>query len=326
MSSTELEDTPAPAADDPAERLAEAAARDYDVAAGEERLVRRPMPTLEVVHERFARNLRVGLFQLVSRSADIAIEPVQLMRFADLLAGMTPPVNFNIVGLQPLRGRALVVCEPTLISALVDALYGGSGTVHAPIAGREFSPAEQRVIQRTIQAICHAYNSAWQDIYPLRIAPERAETHVQFVDVAAPGDTVLVNLIKVSVAGVTGHIHLCLPYAALEPIRSVLYGAQQAREMAEDRRWVSMLTREIQAAEVTLVAELAHPEITVAQLMAMKPGDFIQFERQPQVVASVEGAPVFVCHYGTHNAHYALRIDECLRGDDPHWLGGSHVH
>jgi flagellar motor switch protein FliM len=329
MSSSEqdTEATPEAAAPaDTAERMADAAARDYDITAGEERLVRRPMPTLDVVHDRFARNLRQGLFQLVSRSADIAIEPVQLLRFSDFLGALPLPSNFNIVAMPPLRGRALVVCESTLISALVDALYGGSGTVHAPIEGRDFSPTEQRVIQRALGAICQAYNTAWQDVYPLKLVPDRSETHVQFVDVAAPGDTVLVNLIKVSVAGVTGHIHVCLPYASLEPIRSVLYGAQQAREMAEDRRWVTMLTREIQAAEVTLVAELAHPEVTVAQLMSMKPGDFIQFDRLPQLVASVEGAPVFICHYGTHNARYALRIDECLRGDDPHWLGGSHVH
>ena len=79
MSSSEqdTEATPEAAAPaDTAERMADAAARDYDITAGEERLVRRPMPTLDVVHDRFARNLRQGLFQLVSRSADIAIEPV----------------------------------------------------------------------------------------------------------------------------------------------------------------------------------------------------------------------------------------------------------
>ena len=66
--------------------------------------------------------------------------------------------------------------------------------------------------------------------------------------------------------------------------------------------------------------------ILTCKRFPIEPGDFIQFDRLPQLVASVEGAPVFICHYGTHNARYALRIDECLRGDDPHWLGGSHVH
>ncbi|RZM03920.1 MAG: flagellar motor switch protein FliM [Variovorax sp.] len=320
-----MTDTPTPAADDAVERMADAVARGFDPSI-EDRLVRRPMPALEVVNERFVRHLRQGLFRLVSCSAEVVIEPVEVQRFSEFMAQSPAPNNFNIVSMQPLRGSALVVCEPTLISMLVDALYGGAGKVHAPIAGREFSPAEQRVIQRLLHMVCTEYGKAWKDVYPLTLAPERAETHPQFVDIAGPTEMVVVTRIRIAMHGVEGVIRLCLPYAALEPIRSVLYGAQQARAMAEDRRWVTLLTREIQAAEVTLVAELARPEVTIGQLLAMKPGDFIQFDRLAQVVASVEGTPVFACRYGTHNARYALRIDECLGGDEPHWLGGSHVH
>ena len=44
----------------------------------------------------------------------------------------------------------------------------------------------------------------------------------------------------------------------------------------------------------------------------MKPGDFIQLDRQPMVLATIEGAPVFACRYGTHNDRYALRIEQHL--------------
>jgi flagellar motor switch protein FliM len=174
--------------------------------------------------------------------------------------------------------------------------------------------------------VCSEYNKAWKDVYPLTLQPQRTETHAQFVNIAAPAEMVVVTTVRIAIGAFEGAIRLCTPYGVLEPIRDVLYGAQQAQAMAEDRRWVTMLTREIQAAEVTLVADLAQAEVTVAQLLAMKPGDFIQFERPQRVVASIDGTPVFACHYGNHNARYALRIDECLRGDDPHWLGGTHVH
>jgi flagellar motor switch protein FliM len=91
--------------------------------------------------------------------------------------------------------------------------------------------------------------------------------------------------------------------------------------MEVDRRWVNVLTREIQAAEVTLVAELARANATVEQLMAMKKGDFIELERAPKIQAAIDGVPIFECHYGTHNAKYAIRIDKALRGNDQNWLG-----
>jgi flagellar motor switch protein FliM len=87
---------------------------------------------------------------------------------------------------------------------------------------------------------------------------------------------------------------------------------------------VNVLTQEIQAAEVTLVAELATADATVEQLIAMKKGDFIELEREPQIQATIDGVPIFACHYGTHNSKYAIRIDSSLRNNDSNWMGERH--
>ena len=52
--------------DEPA--AAPGAVRDYDLAS-QERIVRGRMPTMEIINERFARNVRVGLFGLMRRRA-----------------------------------------------------------------------------------------------------------------------------------------------------------------------------------------------------------------------------------------------------------------
>ena len=118
----------------------------------------------------------------------------------------------------------------------------------------------------------------------------------------------------------SGAVHICMPYATLEPIRDVLYSSTQGDSIEVDRRWVRVLTREIQAAEVTLVAELARADATVEQLLAMKPGDFIELDREPRIKASISGVPVFECQYGTHNSKYAIRIEEFLRKSDLGWM------
>jgi flagellar motor switch protein FliM len=115
---------------------------------------------------------------------------------------------------------------------------------------------------------------------------------------------------------ITGAIHICMPYATLEPIRDVLYSSTQGDSIEVDRRWVNVLTQEIQAAEVVLVAELAHADATVEQLIAMKPGDFIELDKPTRVLAKVDGVPLFECQYGTHNAKYALRVERLLRHGD----------
>lgn len=297
--------------------------RAYNMSS-QERIVRGRMPTMEVVNERFARNFRIGLFNFIRRSPEISVGPVQVQRYSAFLRELAVPTNFNIVAIRPLRGSGLIVCEPTLIFGVIDTLYGGIGKFQTRIEGRDFSATEQRVINRLVDVITEEYKKAWKGIYPLELEYQRSEMQPQFANIATPSEIVISTSFQLEIGEITGSIHFCMPYATMEPIRDVLYSTTQGDSIEVDRRWVTVLTREIQAAEVTLVAELARADATVEQLLAMKPGDFIELERESRIEASVDGVPVFECQYGTHNAKYAIRIDRSLRGNDMNWLGEKH--
>jgi flagellar motor switch protein FliM len=43
--------------------------------ATQERIVRGRMPTLEIINERFARLVRIGLFNFLRRSAEVSVGP-----------------------------------------------------------------------------------------------------------------------------------------------------------------------------------------------------------------------------------------------------------
>ncbi|GHC89581.1 flagellar motor switch protein FliM [Pseudorhodoferax aquiterrae] len=291
--------------------------RNYDISS-QERIVRGRMPTMEIVNERFARNFRVGLFNLIRRSPEISVGTVTVQRYSAFLRELAVPTNFNIMAVRPLRGSGLVVCEPSLVFGVIDTLYGGAGKYHTRIEGREFSATEQRVINRLLDVIAGEYKKAWHGIYPLELEYQRSEMQPQFANIATPSEIVVSTAFQLEIGDIAGVIHVCIPYSTLEPIRDVLYSSTQGDSVEVDRRWVTVLSREIQSAEVTLVAELARADATVEQLLAMKPGDFIELERQPSITATIGGVPIFECQYGTHNAKYAIRIEECLRGNDIH--------
>ncbi len=299
------------------------AVRDYDLAS-QERIVRPRMPALEVVNERFARNLRSGVFDLIRTQAEIAIGGTKVQKYSAFLREIVVPTNFNIVGMQPLHGAGLIVCDPNLVFAVIDSLFGGAGKYHTRIEGREFSATEQRVIARLLGAVCAGYNQAWQGIYPLQLAVQRTEMQPQFVNVAAASDMVVTTSFTLEIGESSGAIHFCLPYATLEPIRDVLYSATQGDGSPADTRWVELLKTEIQAAEVDLVAELATTQATVEQLLSFKPGDFIELDLDPAIQAKVDGVPVLDCHYGTANNRYAIKVDRLIASANPGWLGEHH--
>ena len=296
--------------------------RTYDL-ANQERIVRGRMPTMEVVNERFARNIRVGLFNLIRKSPEVAIGTIKVQKYSAFLREIVVPTNFNIVSVKPLRGSALIVCDPNLVFAVIDALFGGAGKYHTRIEGREFSPTEQRVILRLLQTITAEYRKAWHGVYPLELEYQRSEMQPQFANIASPSEMVVTTTFTLEIGDTSGSVNLCFPYSTLEPIRDILYSTSQGDTGEPDRRWVQVLKTEIQSAEVELVATLATAPATIEQLLSFKPGDFIELDLEPVIKAKVDGVPVFDCHYGTSNKHYAIKIEQLLTGSRLDWLGGN---
>jgi flagellar motor switch protein FliM len=294
--------------------------RDYDLAA-QERIVRGRMPTMEVINERFARNIRVGLFNFIRKSPEVSIGGIKVQKFSAFLREIVVPTNFNIVAVKPLRGSGLIVCDPNLVFAVIDALFGGAGKFHTRIEGRDFSPTELRVILRLVETIITEYKKAWQGIYPLELEYVRSEMQPQFANIATPSEIIVSTAFTLEIGETTGAVHFCIPYSTLEPIRDVLYSTIQGDAAEPDRRWVNLLKHQIQAAEVELVAELAQAPATVEQLLSFKPGDFVELDLDPMIQAKVDGVPVFDCHYGTANGRYSIKIDRLITSSNLSWLG-----
>ncbi|GAB4088052.1 flagellar motor switch protein FliM [Hydrogenophaga soli] len=297
--------------------------RDYNLSS-QERIVRGRMPTMEIVNERFARNLRVGLFNFIRRSPEISVGAVSVQKYSAFLRELVVPTNFNIMAVKPLRGNGLIVCEPTLLFGVIDSLFGGTGKFHTRIEGRDFSPTEQRVINRLVDVASEEYAKAWKGVYPIELVYQRSEMQPQFATIATPSEIVVSSTFTLEIGDLTGSLHVCIPYSTLEPIRDVLYSAVQGDAIEVDKRWVKVLGHEIQAAEVQLVAELARADATIEQLLAMKVGDFIELDRKPIIQAKVDGVPVFECQYGTHKGKYALKVERNLRSSTLNWIGDQY--
>jgi flagellar motor switch protein FliM len=298
--------------------------RTYDL-ANQERIVRGRMPTLEIINERFARNLRAGLFNFMRRSPEVSAGPVRVMKYSAFLRDILVPTNINVVQLRPLRGSGLFIFDPKLVFTVIDSLFGGSGRFHTNIEGRDFTPTEQRIIQRLLEVALGEYQKAWAGIYPIDFAYARSEMHTQFANIATPSEIVVTTSFSIDLGDGGGELFICMPYSSLEPIRDVLFTPLQSDTQEPDKRWLSMLTRQVQAAEVELTAELAHAHATVEQLLRLNIGDFIEFDLQPSIVTKVDGVPLFAADYGVVNGRYAVKINEFLTtsGED-NFAGANH--
>jgi flagellar motor switch protein FliM len=285
--------------------------RPYNLAT-QERIVRGRMPTLEIINERFARLLRVGLFNFMRRSAEISTGPVRVQKYSEFIRNLVVPTNLNMVQVKPLRGTALFIFDPNLVFLVVDNIFGGDGRFHTRVEGREFTQTEHRIIQRMLEVVFETYEKSWSSIYQVQFEHMRSEMHTQFANIATPNEVVVTTTFTIEFGSVGGDFHICMPYAMIEPIRDILYSSLQGDHMEADKRWVRLLSRQVQAAEVELVTNLGHAQLSLKQVTGLKVGDVIPLDISDMLTADVDGIPVLECNYGIFNGQYALRVQRMI--------------
>jgi len=289
----------------------ESGVRSYNLAT-QERIVRGRMPTYEIINERFARQLRIGLFNFMRRSVDIAVGPVKVIKFSEFVRNLVVPTNLNMIHMKPLRGTALMVFEPDLIYLIVDNLFGGDGRYHSRVEGRDFTETEQRIIKQLLNVVFEEFEKAWKPVYSVHFEYIRSEMNPQFASIATPNEVVVCVSFELDLGGSGGEFHICIPYSMVEPIRDVLYSTLQGEHMEVDKRWVRSLSKQIQGAEVELIANLGQAKVTFEQILSMQVGDVIPVNIPETVTAQVDNVPVMECRYGIINGQYALRVNSMI--------------
>jgi flagellar motor switch protein FliM len=289
--------------------------RPYNMAT-QERIVRGRMPTMEIINERFARLLRIALYNFIHRSAEVSVGPVRVLKFSEFIRNLPVPANLNLVQVKPLRGNSLFIFDPNLVFLVVDSLFGGDGRFHTRVEGREFTQTEHRIIQQLLGVVFETYGKSWEAVYKLDFEFIRSEVNPQFANIATPNEVVVVTTFEIEFNGVGGSLHICMPYSMIEPIRELLYSTMQGDHVVADKRWLHMLSKQIQAAEIELTAVLGQAVTTVDQVLKMKVGDFIPLNVPENVVANVSGVPVMECKYGVFNNQYALKVINMLAADN----------
>ncbi|SFZ79395.1 flagellar motor switch protein FliM [Chitinimonas taiwanensis] len=297
--------------EDADEGLDSSAIRAYDIGR-QERIVRGRMPTLEVINERFARNLRIGLFNFMRRSAEISVGPVRVQKYSEFIRNLVVPTNLNLIHMKPLRGTGLFIFDPDLVFLVVDNMFGSDGRYHVRVEGRDFTPTEQRIIQRLLEVVMEEYRKSWEPVFKTEFSYVRSEMNTQFANIATPTEVVVAFTFKIELGSGGGDFHVCFPYSMIEPLRDLLYSSMQADRMESDNRWVKLLSREIQNSDVDLIANLGTAKITLGDILELKAGDVIGIDIPETIVAEVDGVPLLEGHYGILHGQYALKVERLL--------------
>ena len=282
-------------------------ARPFDFNS-QDRIVRGNMPTLELINERFARELRVSLFSMLRKSAEVSSTGIKVMKFSEYTQGLLVPSSLNLTRVSPLHGTALFVIDPNLVFTLVDSFFGGEGRFHTKIEGRDFTNTERRVTSMTLEMAYQDLVKAWAPVANLEFTLHNTEVNPQFARIVTPTEVVVVSTFAIQLDAGRGELQICFPWGMLDPLREALDSGTQSDGNEFDNRWYEALKNDIGEVEVDLSAVLAEAEISLREWVSAKPGDVIPIELEPMLTLFAEEIPIFEGRYGIHEGQYAVEL------------------
>ena len=286
-------------------------ARSYDFLS-QMRIVRGRMPALDMINERFARLFRVNLYNLLRRTPEISINPIEMKKFDEYVHSLHVPTSLNLVKINPLRGTGLIVIDPKLVFAVVDNFFGGNGR-HTKIEGREFTATENRIIQMILKNTYSDLREAWAGVAAIDVEYLHSEINPGFANIVTASEIVVVTSFHVELDGGGGDVHVTLPYSMIEPLRDVLDAGVQSDRVQTDERWMQTLKEEIDDAEVELSAVLGRGCVTLAELLNLKAGDIVACDFSGKVTVLAESVPVFRGTFGISRGQQAVKVEERCR-------------
>lgn len=285
---------------------------DYDFSS-QDRIVRGRMPTLEMVNERFARHMRISLFNMMRRTAEVSINGIQMIKFGEYVHTLFVPTSLNMVRFRPLKGTGLITMEARLVFILVDNFFGGDGRYHAKIEGREFTPTERRIIQMLLKLIFEDYKEAWSPVMDVSFEYLDSEVNPSMANIVSPTEVVVISSFHIELDGGGGDFHVALPYSMLEPIRELLDAGVQSDKEDTDMRWSKALRDEIMDVPINLNTKFLEVDLPLQQIMELQAGDIIPIEMPEHVTVLVEDLPTYRAKLGRSRDNVALQIESKIK-------------
>ncbi len=285
----------------------------YDL-GNQEWVVRGRMPTLDVIHQQFSRGFRLSLSDVLRKTAEVTVTNQTVMKFGEFTKRLPIPAYLQIISMEPLRGLAMIATDAATVYLLVDHFFGGAGQTHVKPEGQDFTIIEQRVMKKVMLMGLGNLQKAWDPVQKLLINAVRVEMNPQLAAIVLPADIVIVVTLGIELGNSVGDLHLCLPYAMLEPIRERLQVSFQGDSFETDHGWLKRFSARLKEAYVTLSVCLGETEISVEELMQFSPGDVIGLNQGTTqlLTATVEGVPKFLGSPGTTKGMQSFQIKDII--------------
>jgi len=283
-----------------------------------DRISKDQMRTLQNLHEGYARAFSTSLTSYLRTLVEIELVSVDQLTYSEFIMSISNPSCIYVFQMEPLEGQAIFEINPTLVFFIVDRLFGGQG--RPTEQNRELTEIEEKVMRRIADRGLSDLKEVWERIGIFTPRIDSYETNPQFVQVAPPGETVILISLEVRMQNASGLMSLCFPYILLENVLDKLSGETwMSAERTSTNETRKVIRNELQSLNIPVQALVGETQLTVRDLLQLQEGDVICLDRpeKSDLFLQVGGKTKMACRPGLVGRKKAVQVTRVIEKEVP---------
>ncbi len=262
-----------------------------------ERVTTGQASALEVLHDTFARNVSASLSGYLRTVIDFRLISVEQFTYSEFTMSVPSPTIIYSLSCSPLQGNLVLEMNPSIIYPFIDRLLGGASNTQGQLIERPFTTIETSLINTILGRILDQLEESWSTIINVDFRIEENETNPMLMQIVAPNEPVILMSFEVKMGDNSGLVNLCIPFKVIKPVI----------EDFTQTNWFSVndfdsagkeqidLFDNIIKAKIEMSAILAEVDISLADMLALQPGDIIDLQKntRSELLLKVGEEPTF---------------------------------
>lgn len=266
--------------------------------------------TLQLIHETFARELSTYLSGRCRTFVEIRYASIDQITFSEFQQSLTSPTYISIFSTDILSGNAIMQMGLDIGYVIIDRLLGGPGVSLEDF--RSPTDIEMGILGKETAVMLKSLAKSWDNVANFDIQLDQVETNPQFIQIAPPGEMIVLITLSIRVKDTEGLINICFPSSTLEPISDKLTTRMWQQNFKKSEQSHKDLQNILMLSSQNLTAILGKSSLSLSDILRLQVGDVIRLDsfKDESIDINVQNQPIYKAKIGTNRGYYAVNIEE----------------
>lgn len=227
------------------------------------------------------------------------------LTWSDAQNQLPPGTLPALLNIEPINTRLLFAMEHSFVLTCLEALLGGD--IDRSPTQRRLTEIDWTLTQRLYESIIHPMSLIWQDLGGVSLSLGELDPP-DIAQVAPVSEPTLTLLVEARLGKQSFALAMLIPWMAIQPVVGAISGRE--RKQLGPGQPASPIQRAMSHVPVTLRAEVASTELSVQDILALRPGSVLRFGARAEdgVTLFAENVKLARAEAGASGRRRALQI------------------